>query len=648
MQRDLSVLLSNAPKAGNLEDQVEWLESLLDWVRLPIDVSKESLKGPIQLARLKFLISFLDRHEGERHAVSACLKSILSQSRAVELFCETGMNREYGFVGEMIDRILNRISLSYSDPSDLAGLFTKVFKSEDDANWIESIDPLLWNKVHELFLPTDRDSTVFREQINDAISESLAILTARLCSIVSAPEMRKRMRVENIAESPFYRLALVVSTTQTSEIAELLQQANDLFAEVYTQLEDSGVSVELVFNIERGKAIILRLRHLLQLQMSEASVSSELARVFIADMIRDHFLTQDVLSLIGQNLNLISKKIVERAGVTGEHYIVRNKKEYREMFFSGGGGGAFTVLTILLKTAISKAGLPLFFEGLFSWINYTGSFAIMQLAHFTLATKTPAATAAALAGRLRNLSEHDVEEFLNEVKALTRSAFAAVLGNVGLVIPGAFVFDFLYTMVTKQHFFNEAYSLYQLHNHHPLQTLTILYAIETGCLLWFGSILGGWIENAFVFRRVAETISKGRRFRFFLRDEGAVKLAHWLKGNIAGMGTNVALGFLLGFASIFGKFFGAPFDVRHITLSSGTVAFSYAGLANPGEHTSAIIGACIGLFFIAFLNFSVSFALSLFVAARARQIRLGQFSQLVARVFKELLRRPFTFLFIKS
>ena len=71
-------------------------------------------------------------------------------------------------------------------------------------------------------------------------------------------------------------------------------------------------------------------------------------------------------------------------------------------------------------------------------------------------------------------------------------------------------------------------------------------------------------------------------------------MAAALERNAAGWGTNVALGFLLGFAPAVGRFFGIPFDVRHVTLSTGTLALSAARLGATGTSAGGFSAASPG------------------------------------------------------
>ena len=48
--------------------------------------------------------------------------------------------------------------------------------------------------------------------------------------------------------------------------------------------------------------------------------------------------------------------------------------------------------------------------------------------------------------------------------------------------------------------------------------------------------------------------------------------------NVAGLGGNVALGFLLGMSPVVAAFFGLPLDVRHVTLSTGSLAMAVSTL----------------------------------------------------------------------
>ena len=56
-----------------------------------------------------------------------------------------------------------------------------------------------------------------------------------------------------------------------------------------------------------------------------------------------------ILALVRANMQLLARKIIERAGQTGEHYITVSRGEYWKMLASAGGGGVLTAGTAALK-----------------------------------------------------------------------------------------------------------------------------------------------------------------------------------------------------------------------------------------------------------------------------------------------------------
>lgn len=117
------------------------------------------------------------------------------------------------------------------------------------------------------------------------------------------------------------------------------------------------------------------------------------------------------------------------------------------------------------------------------------------------------------------------------------------------------------------------------------------------------------------------------------------RLADFVANQSAGIGGNTTLGFLLGMTPIVGIIFGLPLDVRHITLSTGSLTF--AGCALGPEHIT--LAACIGIAIIGICNFGVSFALALLVALRAKEVTGRERIQLAFAVAKRFLRHPLQF-----
>jgi site-specific recombinase len=349
--------------------------------------------------------------------------------------------------------------------------------------------------------------------------------------------------------------------------------------------------------------------------------------------------------LIGDNVRLLARKVIERAGRTGEHYVTSSRREYWTMMGSAAGGGILTCGTAVAKFCVKWGHFAPFLDGLFSSLVYAGSFVVMQLVGFTLATKQPSMTAAALAGTIRDRAGPGrLDELVPLIARIARSQFAAALGNVSAVIVTAAAFDMIWQRVLGAPFLDAASARAVVASFDPLGSGTILWAALTGVLLWMSSLAAGWFENWVVYRRLPEAIEHHRYGRRVGRRRMA-RVARFLEREASGFGGSVALGFLLGMVPVCAKFFGVPLDVRHITLSTGSLTFAISSIGIAGAGVGAFVSAVIGIAIIGLCNFGVSFALALYVALRARDVPPGESRTLPGAVLRRFVRRPHEFFY---
>ena len=267
----------------------------------------------------------------------------------------------------------------------------------------------------------------------------------------------------------------------------------------------------------------------------------------------------------------------------------------------------------------------------------------MQAFGLVLATKQPAMTAAALAQIMREAKGEDREERIAGFFArLTSSQLAAAVSNVATVGVGAAVFVGGWLLLAGRPWVDEKTARDTFLVLSPLDSGTIFFAALTGVLLWMGSLAGGWFENWSTYHRLPEGIARHPLGRVF-GPERMRRFADGLERNASGWATNVALGFLLGFAPAVGRFFGIPFDVRHVTLSTGQLALAASSLGERWFDDGAFLRGLAGIGVMFVLNLSVAFSLSLMNAARAYEMPSGELGGVLRHVFKRALSRPFDF-----
>jgi len=667
--KQLHTALTRCRVNDPLAARVDALEELFRWLRSRRGVPRIETSEPREcpeLLRLRWLVRALEVSPALRLQLAETVAAVLRESVGGGLFGRLGLPTDRGFLAETIDRISRGFLPEPRDEQDLAQLVGRLWPNMAALRALGQVSPELLVALKGLLQNPGKALNpwaLLLENLTDACS----LLSLRISAVGLSDVMRARSPRVRLAESPFYRLprsvdALleVVRRYQTSgadvhqnalllraqmdDCHELTQRCRDVTTAVVTNLEQFGVSVDVVYRLELIERNLDRLSRLLrQLEpYSELGHAAE-AKALLLELLTLRLRDRKLSDIVRGNLHLLARKIIERAGSTGEHYITASRGEYFKMLLSAGGGGVLTAGTTALKFLIGWAHFAPFAEGMLSACNYAGSFIVMQLLGFTLATKQPSMTAAALAGTLRDSAHHpDLSALVAMIARITRSQLAAAIGNIGMVIPAAFALDYFWRAQYGNSFLDAETAQYVLLSLHPTQSGTIFYAALTGVLLWWSSIAAGWLENWTVYRRLPEAIAE-HRFGRLLGRRSMHFLARFLQRNIAGFGGNGTLGFLLGMTPVMGKFFGLPLDVRHVTLSAGALTLSVCSLGFGALRTPQVHGAALGIAVIGCLNFGVSFLLALAVALRAREAKRSDRLRLVRSVLATFVRSPFQF-----
>lgn len=661
---DLPFILTHLDPRSTFQEQIYWMEQLFNWIGSTGELPSETEianKSSIQIVRIKFLLHLLNRNSVWKTNLAAVLRNIIRDSSSLELFSQTGLHQEFGFWGEAADRIIKKVLPLPPNDANLAELFSRVFNDTDSAIWVEEISGDLALQIADLicFEAEDQDAIFYR--IYRDIQEAIVVLSAVIGGMgLSKDLLRSKTRVPH--NSPFYLLSfhvnkLIAKMSDDFDPLDLVEAINPCLQEmsecrkeikqIFLTLEEKGVSLAVVYRLDQLQFAVNRIEtlvHLLLLKRDRDSLN--IVVHFISELIREQGESLGLMSLFKSNLRLLSKKIVERTGVTGEHYITSNRTEYVAMLKSGFGGGVLTVGTTLVKTVVSSLKLPFFWDFFGIGVNYAGSFVAIQLCGFTLATKQPSATAAHLASKLEGINtQESLEEFIQEFKKISRSQFAAAVGNIGMAMPASALAYITYYTLTGHPVFNAEYAEYTLHSLNPIQSFTIIFAALTGVWLWLSSIAGGWVENWIVYRRIPDAIAQHRGLRARLGPKRTERFADWLAHNATGLGSNTCLGFLLAGLPVLGRIFGIALDVRHVTLSTCAATIAVCSLAKTDLHWESVGMAALGILLIGLLNFGVSFYLALTVAARARSLNQSTVFFLFRQVFRAFLNGPREFFF---
>jgi site-specific recombinase len=655
----LYAILSAAEPDAPFEARSGWLERLVRWLgrgAAPKPRDEQATPESPRAARLRLFVSVLEQVPAWRERVARLVGTVLRESSALHLLSRLGLPGDRSFLSEISDRFSRRFLPSPRDDRDLAQLLGRLLGRRRDSEFCAALDPQLSARLWRVL-----DDGMGFAPLKAAAGDAALLLATRISALGLSDDIRARSAPTPLRESPLFRLpraadALLDQLASAGgagsadamrnafrELQALCVACEETIAGVTLNLEQSGVSVDVVYRLEVISKSMQRLRALLDAlvpcepEQQAAAVDQLLARL-IADRLRDH----STLDLARTSTHLLARKIIERAGQTGEHYITSTRTEYVKMLASAAGGGVLTAGTAMLKFTVVWGHFAPFVEGFLAATNYACSFLLMQALGLTLATKQPSMTAAALAASLREgegrHQEDELDALVTTITRITRSQLAAAMGNIGLVIPAALALDRMCVIQTDEHFLDIESAEHVLSSLQLTHSGTLFYAALTGVLLWASSIAAGWFENWAVYRRLPEALAQHRISRLI-----GTRATAWLSGvfvrNVSGVGGNVALGVLLGITPVLGKFFGLPLDVRHVTLSTGALVFACATLGHEAVKLGAQ-GAAAGILAIGALNFGVSFVLALLVALRARQVNRSDRLRLLGAVISRLITHP--------
>ncbi len=652
----LDLILAEINPHSSLEDRIEWIQKCVRWIRNTDLFEIEPEKIPA--TKLKYLFMVLERNTETREKVSATLILTLQELRSIEFFCEVGLPSQIGLIGELIDKMTAKFLPKKPIGHQLSELMITLFPDEEDVVWLKSLDEATVDKIIDLF---GEKNNSFPHLSSD-MEDSLIYLTSQVVAIGLSPGIRKRIPHKKMKSLPFFyltgKLNLYLKTKSDNsnpqltnelmlEFSALLNESRDAIDEVYDHLDKFGVSTHLVFQLERMKLFLNRTTSLLEIVNSGHLTKTKIS-TFIAELVEQNLNQRSALGIFSNNATLLSQKIVETNSHTGEHYIARNRKEYKKMVTSAMGGGLLTSITIFIKYFLGTLGLSSFFYGAFSTLNYAGSFLLIQFTGSTLATKQPAATAAALAEKLEVIENREgIESVTDEIVLLTRTQIAAVFGNLSAVIPAVIVVNFIYYFFSDRYIFSQAAADYTLHST-DIFGPSIIFAAFTGFLLWLSSIFAGWAGNWYSFHQLSHLIEHNKKIKTVLTQEGASKFAHFLEHGITGIAGNISLGFFLGVLPEILKFLGIPLEVRHVTLSTGALAASIPTLGIEALKSPEFIRAALGILLIGTLNLGISFLLALTVAFKAKKISSHRKALIYESVLKRFYQKPFSFFIPKS
>jgi len=645
-------------RAGSLHSRLDAIVAFMTWLRhkdnqipeLQHDATNDAWASA-EFRRQRVWLSILEASPELRDRHNAAIAAILEETDAVALFAQAGLPTDRGLIPETFERLFFALLPAPREETDLSKLFLRLFPTNMEVDHFFSLPSPHLAEFIRLVVPVEHPE-VWEKPVA-ALLDAFCLLAARIQGLGLSEKLRIRGQGWPVQQSPFFRLArvcdaLVGALREKSGVTEAalawksaVGDCREELSTIVSHLDARGVNLDIVYAMDVIEQSLKRMEIISGVLVAQPGAPKLVTALrLMREVIRGRLHDRSLFGLAQSSFRLLAKKIVEWAGKTGEHYVTSSREEYRQMWYAALGGGLLTVGTAAIKMMVTHRGLPLFVEGFLAGLNYAVSFVLMHIFHLALATKQPSMTGAALAHIIhRRRDESDDDELIGYVQRIVRSQLAAALGNIVAVGAGAVVFSLLWKWTFGQPFLDPELADYAVKSMNPIRSGTIFFAALTGVILWLSSLAGGWIENWAVYHQLPRAIAEHRLGSSF-KPETLQRVSESFAKNIAPWGGSIVLGFMLGMTPSFGYFFGLPLDVRHVTLSTGTLSLGIVSRGPEVLGSGALIMAGLGIAVTFVMNLGVSFYLALRLALRAQDVSPKDSKEIVRRLLRRLRTNP--------
>lgn len=636
------------------EGSIYFLKLLFETVRPHNKEPKE-----IAEANLQKVITLIEEKPFIAIKIQQAIIHAVAETSLESAFTQSGIPLSGHFWGELIKRVKHKFLPEEQDRNDFLYVINSVFYERDDYVWVEKIRRSTWINFFELLQFPLRATD---ERLRNHLMDALIILSIQVANNGLQKEIGKfTSPVSSRQEDPFIvqRRRLLELQQQINEYPEDIKKQANVLRIVLHQLENEidyirqnqgrkGTSVKQSYSLlilaTRLKRMLILLDALDNDDNFDMGMFVDMFKVIVRNEKRKNSIREFASQAAGQ----IAYQIAEHKGAKGGKYITTTRKDYANMLLSAMGGGAIICVVVIIKFFLGGLHYAHFWQGFWYSVNYSAGFVGIDQSGSTLATKQPAFTANAVAVSLdskKNIGKPDLNNLAITVAKVVRSQTASFVGNLLIVIPGTYFLAWLYHIAFGEKLASGRAALQLLQEQHPFQSLSLLYACNTGVFLFLSGIIAGYVQNKIRYSHIADRIAGNPVYHIHVSNRKRDVWARFIEKNAGSLAGNISLGFFLGMAGPLGKIFGIPFDIRHITISSGNMALGLYGLGIENIPTNYLLTVFFGVLGIGFFNFLISFSLAFFVAVKARGIKLKQYPEFIGILGRYFFKRPLSFIF---
>jgi site-specific recombinase len=546
------------------------------------------------------------------------------QLKFYSFFTQYSLMEDYGFSPGLLTRLSRKLLKDVPDENTIEYYLSQNGVSIDQALELLNLENAIDN------------------QLLEELDLSIKALGAKVVAFGLDNKIKSYFDVLNQDLDPFERLYQQLSSLNNcnsdrlEELSSTLEKTKSLIQFLRKNKHIIGTSFHLTVTTRSIIEYIERLQELINLK---ANINS---KAYWEEIFKKHITfskkKNSIRRFITRHIDLVALEIVEHNANKGEKYIADSKREYWSFFRKALLGGGIISIFALIKIWIDSFGFNQLQTALLYSINYATCFILVKQVGGIIATKQPAVTATTLAKGFDvkdDLQIDSVQKITILVRKVASSQFIAMVGNFSMAILFAGLIRVLLNILGFDDFIKPDKPAYLISSAVPAYTL-LFYATIAGIFLALSGLISGFIDNKILATKMAYRLNKSK---WFLGNGNFIKKKG---GEIIG---NISLGFFLGCAFLLSLISPISIDIRHIAFSSANIGYA---IMSQDFSYNIIILAVLGVLLIGFINFLVSFSITLFLALKSRGANLKLLPKIIISVFKDWIKNPIGYYLYKG
>lgn len=639
----------------------EALKRLIDALRV-VDEDEQSADD-----KFDEFIAILQDNPEYGTGLAAFILRLIIQYRQITLYTDTGIASDQSFSSSVSRLISHRFLPLLPEEDSVVELANYLFDKHSDWKWVESISEDRWNALVPLIRPDEKDLSLVA-QAKNSILNAIVVLSYRISGIGLHPELMNfypellnysaafvAQNQEAVLFVNQYRqaheldLMTDIMPDQDIDPAPLMvmvEQCENIVDTLRKRVYKTGISIRLTNMLARLEQSLQRMRTLVEL-VSNAEHKRDQAIVdLMVEVVQTAKTRYSFSSLIESNTRLLSRKVTENAGRVGEHYISTDSTGYRKMYKKAAIGGLFIGFMATLKTLSYHLTLAPVGRAFVNSMIYGLGFVYIHIARGTVATKQPAMTAAAIASTISGSSGKKTQQLTKLAELVVdilRTQFIAILGNISVAMPVAFLIALSWSYFKGTPMIDGAQAAHLLHDLDPIRSLALPHAAIAGVFLFVSGLIAGYYDNLAAYNKIGERIRRHWILVRIMPSRWLNKMSGFIEDNLGAIMGNFIFGCFLGSTATVGYMLGLPIDIRHIAFASANFVHGLFYLS--AEHLSwqIVTLSFVGVLLIGMVNLLVSFSLALMVALRSKEVEFMEWKKLYQLVVNHFLTRPTDF-----